>query len=539
MEIDYEKMLMYILPYILDSTTVKYMTWLFSLIPVCKWIYTYLQTSRISNTSGISIETHTITQKCGNDKTYITKTSNIFKAIVHELKSNENINKFTDLTEIMYKEDQWSSNANYDFFPKTEGLFLYYFDYVNNEICDKPTNDTCKIMIETRYIKDNELKLNQQYIRLYTPDNNTFSINMYTEYIKAKYEAYEKNKHNTEMLYYFEIENIVKEENYLVVRFTKKELNHTITLNNIFINKEENYNKEVLIDIINHFKNDPSVKNPQQIKYKEECKRIGMPWKMGICIYGPPGNGKTTNIKIIATETKRHIFCISLSKIKNNNELNKVFATKHIDGMDIKNENIIYVLEDVDAQCEWIHNRNTVKQNKSALKELSLKNAAVATDTTICSLLAEKEAPTLDCLLNILNGPIDMVGAIVILSTNHPEMLDPALMRPGRIDLMIEFKNASLELIKEMFMYYFKLENNTQLLDKLVIEDHILSICKVQNILCKYYFNESNYYQKMDNIKMNSKTTKEALEYCEKNRIACINQLMLESRNIIKTNKNK
>ena len=523
-------MLMYVLPYIRDSTTIKYMTWLFSLIPVCKWIYTYLQMNRKSNTSGISIETHTITQKCGNDKTYIIKTSNIFKAIVHELKSNENINKFTELIEIMYREDQWSSDANYDFFPKTEGLFLYYFDYVNKEICNKPTNNTCKIMIETRYIKDDELKLNQQYIRLYTPDNNTLGINIYTEYIKAKYEAYEKNKHATEMLYYFEIENIVKEDNCLVVRFTKKELNHAITLNNIFINKEENYNKAVLNDIIHHFKNDPSVKNPQQIKYKEECKRIGMPWKMGICIYGPPGNGKTTNIKIIATETKRHIFCVNLSKIKNNNELNKVFATKQIDGMDVKNENIIYVLEDVDAQCEWIHDRNTVKENNLALKNAARQRTR-ATEAHVISLLPEKETPTLDCLLNILNGPIDMVGAIVILSTNHPEMLDPALIRPGRIDLMIEFKNASLELIKEMFMYYFTLDKNHKMLDKLVMEEHILSVCKVQNILCKYYFNETKYREKHANGKMNSKTTKEVLEYCEKNRIACINQLMLESRN--------
>ena len=532
MEVDYEKMFMYVLPYIRDSTYIKYITWLFSIIPVCRWAYNYLQTNNLNTSSaGISIETHTITQKCGNDKTYTNKTSNIFKAIVHELKNNENINKFTELIEIMYKEDQWSSEANYDFFPKTNGMFLYYFDYSKKEICDKMNNNTCKIMIETRYIKDDDNAQTRQYIRLYTPDNNTFGINIYTEYIKNKYEAYEKNKHKNDTLYYFEIENIIKEDNYMVVRFTKKELNHTISLNNIFINKDDNFNKEILTNIITNFINDPNTKNIQQIKYKEECNRIGMPWKMGICIHGSPGNGKTTFIKIIASETRRHIFCISLSKIKNNNELNKVFNTKQIDGIDITNENIIYVLEDVDAQCEWIHNRTTVKQNMAALKELSLKNTKA--DTSICSLLVEKETPTLDCLLGILNGPIDMVGAIVILSTNHPEMLDPALIRPGRIDLNIEFKNASLDLIKEMFIYYFRLDNNNHLLNKIVIDDYILSICKVQNILCRYYFNESNYYQTLDNLKMNSKLTKKALEFCEQNRIACINQLITESQKVI------
>lgn len=533
MEVDYEKMFMYVLPYIRDSMYIKYITWAFSIIPVCRWIYNYLQTMNIqNNTSGINIETHTITQKCGNDKTFINKTSTIFKAIVHELKNNENINKFTELIEIMYKEDQWSSDANYDFFPKTKGMFLYYFDYSKKEICDKMNNNTCKIMIETRYIKDDENNTNRQYIRLYTPDNNTLGINIYTDYIKNKYEAYEKNKYNNNLRYYFDIENIVKEDNCLVVRFTKNELNHAVSLNNIFINKDDNYNKDVLINLITNFKNDPNTKNIQQLKYKEECNRIGMPWKIGICIHGPPGNGKTTNIKVIASETKRHIFCINLSKIKNNQELNKVFNTKHIDGIDIKNENIIFVLEDVDAQCEWIHNRTIVKQNKDdALRDLTLKKAA--SDAVICPLLIEKETPTLDCLLGILNGPIDMVGAIVILSTNHPEMLDPALIRPGRIDLNIEFKNASLELIKEMFVYYFKLDDNDRLLDKLVIDDYILSICKVQNILCTYYFNESNYYQTLDNMKMDSTKIKEGLEFCEKNRIACINKLMLEAQKTI------
>lgn len=513
----------------------KYITWAFSIIPVCRWIYfRYLLTMNTQKISGISIETHTIIQKCGSDKTFLNKTSTIFKAIVHELKSNENINKFTELMEIMYKEDQWSSDATYDFFPTTNGTFLYYFDYINKEINNKPTNNTCEIMVETRYIRDDDKGTKHQYIRLYTPDNNTLGINMYTEYIKNKYEAYEKNKYNSELRYYFEIENIVTEDNCLVVRFTKKELNHAVSLNNIFINKDDNYNKDVLKNIITNFKHDPITKNIQQLKYIEECNRIGMPWKIGICIHGPPGNGKTTNIKVIASETKRHIFCINLSKIKNNQELNKVFNTKHIDGIDIKNENIIFVLEDVDAQCEWIHNRTIVKQNKDdALRDLTLKKAA--SDAVICPLLIEKETPTLDCLLGILNGPIDMVGAIVILSTNHPELLDPALIRPGRIDLNIEFKNASLELIKEMFVYYFKLDDNDRLLDKLVIDDYILSICKVQNILCTYYFNESNYYQTLENIKMDSTKIKEGLEFCAKNRIACINKLMLEAQKTIIT----
>ena len=52
------------------------------------------------------------------------------------------------------------------------------------------------------------------------------------------------------------------------------------------------------------------------------------------------------------------------------------------------------------------------------------------------------DALNLSCLLNILDGIIELHGVMVIFTTNYPEKLDEAFLRPGRIDFKQEFKRA-------------------------------------------------------------------------------------------------
>jgi mitochondrial chaperone BCS1 len=46
-------------------------------------------------------------------------------------------------------------------------------------------------------------------------------------------------------------------------------------------------------------------------------------------------------------------------------------------------------------------------------------------------------------------------GRIVVLTTNHRERLDPALIRPGRIDVEIELSNANAEQLRELLLRFF------------------------------------------------------------------------------------
>ena len=59
---------------------------------------------------------------------------------------------------------------------------------------------------------------------------------------------------------------------------------------------------------------------------------------------------------------------------------------------------------------------------------------------------------TLSFLLNVLDGVLETPGRIVILTSNHPEKLDKALVRPGRIDLKVHFQRCTKEDIKETIL---------------------------------------------------------------------------------------
>ena len=68
------------------------------------------------------------------------------------------------------------------------------------------------------------------------------------------------------------------------------------------------------------------------------------------------------------------------------------------------------------------------------------------------------EEINLSFLLNILDGVLETPGRILIMSSNYPERLDKALIRPGRIDLMIEFTKCSDKTIKEMLSAFFDIK---------------------------------------------------------------------------------
>jgi chaperone BCS1 len=70
------------------------------------------------------------------------------------------------------------------------------------------------------------------------------------------------------------------------------------------------------------------------------------------------------------------------------------------------------------------------------------------------SSAAEKVA--LDDLLNLLDGICEHTGRIMILSTNHFYKLDPALVRPGRVDIALHLDKCSRSTLVEMYQHYYK-----------------------------------------------------------------------------------
>jgi hypothetical protein len=73
-----------------------------------------------------------------------------------------------------------------------------------------------------------------------------------------------------------------------------------------------------------------------------------------------------------------------------------------------------------------------------------------------------KDKLNLTGLLNVLDGVVDTPGRILIMTSNHPELLDPALIRPGRIDKKIMLGHMHPADIISMVSHYFQTELNTQ-----------------------------------------------------------------------------
>lgn len=168
----------------------------------------------------------------------------------------------------------------------------------------------------------------------------------------------------------------------------------------------------------------------------------GIPYSLGILLHGIPGAGKTSTIKAVAKDTGRHIFNLSLRPYTTQKQLTNLFFNETVvvaldDGTKqtykIPLNKRVYVIEDIDCLTDVVLDRD--------LRPPEVKNG---------------EAVTLSFLLNLLDGVLETPGRILVITSNYPERLDRALIRPGRIDVRIEFNHASRGFIQEMLHRFYE-----------------------------------------------------------------------------------
>eukprot|EP00092_Neocalanus_flemingeri_P066206 GFUD01080626.1.p1 GENE.GFUD01080626.1~~GFUD01080626.1.p1 ORF type:complete len:534 (-),score=150.92 GFUD01080626.1:34-1635(-) len=199
-------------------------------------------------------------------------------------------------------------------------------------------------------------------------------------------------------------------------------------------------------------------------------KKRGIPYTMGFMFYGEPGCGKTSTIKAIANHTQRHIVSIPLNKIKTAKELLNVFYNVRMNYKDIPLHQRLYVLEDIDAaDLKDVVGERSEKDTKNNDKDEDTKSSKEETedsgiDMNLLNLLKssafdkKSNKLTLAALLEVLDGVMEMDGRMLIVTTNYPEKLDKALIRPGRIDMKVRFGPMTSQNILEMFEHYFEIE---------------------------------------------------------------------------------
>lgn len=163
------------------------------------------------------------------------------------------------------------------------------------------------------------------------------------------------------------------------------------------------------------------------LKRREFYRRVGKAWKRGYLLYGPPGTGKSSLIAAIANHLKFDIYEMELTSVCRNSELRRLLLST--------GNRSILVIEDIDCSID-LENRQPGGNNKNDSKL------------------------TLSGLLNFVDGLWSSCGQekIIIFTTNYKERLDPALLRPGRMDMHIHMSFLTPCAFKILAFNYLKIE---------------------------------------------------------------------------------
>jgi hypothetical protein len=157
---------------------------------------------------------------------------------------------------------------------------------------------------------------------------------------------------------------------------------------------------------------------------KEYYIKVGRPWVYGIGLFGSPGNGKSSTYKWLAERFKLNL-CILNEQINRAGEFSSLIESAP--------SNSLIVLEDIDTLFR-------------------IKDRDIEEKTTI---LRESSTVTLGELLNGFESLLRKEKTIIVITSNKEKKLDPALLRPGRIDKIFRLKNTTPYQTKKLFEFHY------------------------------------------------------------------------------------
>lgn len=342
-------------------------------------------------------------------------------------------------------------------------------------------NDLLNVSISKNENKDDNTKHNQ-YIEMYSYHLNMKELREELDIIVRDYLNKIKNKLGNQIYYFRQLNYNNKSENSNksnsaifgggVLQFNMKAF-HT---NRKFIN--------LFGDEINLIRKRVEFFRDNRKWYDQK----GIPYTLGILMSGEPGSDKTSTIKCLANELKRHIVSIQLTNNMTKTQLESLFFEEilHItqggktEQFAIPIDKRLFVLEDVDCECDIVLDRKDkeeeinkdlyIEELKSQVKTLTeiINNPAKQQERVIITSkhtkneISQKEEDnkiTLSFLLNLLDGILETPGRIVIMTTNFLHKLDSALIRPGRFDITINFTKCNVKMMLEMICYYYDLDH--------------------------------------------------------------------------------
>lgn len=293
-----------------------------------------------------------------------------------------------------------------------------------------------------------------------------------------------------------------------------------------------------LTEYIDRFpkKDDPlTYKNKHELEYE----RMGVTYKCVLMLHGKPGTGKSGTIKGILNRTGRHGILVRWTKIKSCAEFISLFSNIVIKDLTYSLREVCFIFEDFDANASQVLKTRKPEDDDAEFKK-SAENLAelaecaglgdydLANDfDTIMSTVGEGNSATnalvkrykknlkkmssvvggmmgpsmsltspnddvlsLECILNTMDGVKELKDAMVIFTTNHLDDIDPAFMRPGRIDKIIQLTLATVDTIKQMICHRFEMEQGRlmELYGEYFkdMKSEVLSPADVQSMIFQY-----------------------------------------------------
>lgn len=180
---------------------------------------------------------------------------------------------------------------------------------------------------------------------------------------------------------------------------------------------------------------------------KQRYDELGIPWRRGYLLYGPPGTGKTSLVTALASQMSLNVCAISLASPNITDErINNLLST-------VPPRSII-LLEDIDS---------FFRQREKADASVKLSYSG---------------------FINALDGVASHEGSVVFLTTNHPELLDEAAIRSGRVDFRMELSRCDRHQLYQMALKFDANAAQAQLFAN-QLEEARFSPAQVQEALLK------------------------------------------------------
>jgi hypothetical protein len=183
-------------------------------------------------------------------------------------------------------------------------------------------------------------------------------------------------------------------------------------------------------------------------------EHVPMDNKLGILLYGPPGTGKTGTISAIANYLDRNVIVINFTNIYSIEEMDLILNPSSY------NENI-FVFDEFDCILDVLGKNNEQKEEKdwgSMLMFADGDDKKKIIDNMINS--KKKSKINLAYLLQKLDGLESTPNRLIIATTNNPDKINPALLRPGRFDIKLCLGNCTTDMYGKILEYYYKDEKD-------------------------------------------------------------------------------